>query len=142
MNLYRSKGRIWTGTQADARAANDGSKDFEHIDVPTDKAGLIGFLNEMEQRLAGGAPPAPVERDDDQADPEAPVISVRHSGSPPPIPVSACVACQRDARAAKMVTGAMSSICAQADIEDMDVKSLDKLIKAAQARRKLLSGDC
>ena len=46
MNLYRSKGYIWTGTQADAKAANDGDKNFEHIDVPTDKAGLIAFLNE------------------------------------------------------------------------------------------------
>lgn len=52
MNLYRSLGHIWTGTQADARAANNGDKDFEHIDVPTDKAGLLQFLNEMEARLA------------------------------------------------------------------------------------------
>ena len=52
MNLYRSLGHTWTGTQADARAANNGDKDFEHIDVPTDKAGLLQFLNEMEARLA------------------------------------------------------------------------------------------
>jgi hypothetical protein len=51
MNLYRSLGHIWTGTQADARAANNGDKDFEHIDVPTDKPSLLQFLNEMEARL-------------------------------------------------------------------------------------------
>ena len=50
MNLYRSLGHIWTGTQADARAANNGDKDFEHIDVPTDKASLLQFLNELQPK--------------------------------------------------------------------------------------------
>ena len=58
MNLYRSLGHIWTGTQADARAANNGDKDFEHIDVPTDKASLLQFMNAMQTPPAPEPPPA------------------------------------------------------------------------------------
>ena len=54
MNLYRSLGHKWTGTQADARAANNGDKNFEHIDVPTDKPGLLAFLNTFDVRLHTG----------------------------------------------------------------------------------------
>ena len=50
MNLYRSLGHVWTGTQADAKAANNGDKDFEHIEVPVDKAGLLQFLNELQPK--------------------------------------------------------------------------------------------
>lgn len=47
MKLYRSKGEIWTGTQADAKAAQGGT-DYETIEVPTDKPNLIRWLNEQE----------------------------------------------------------------------------------------------
>ncbi len=71
MNLYRSLGHIWTGTQADARAANNGDKDFEHIDVPTDKPSLLQFLNEMEARLTPKSEPADTVSAPDN-DPDAP----------------------------------------------------------------------
>jgi len=58
MNLYLSLGHIWTGTQADARAAQ-GGKDFQSIDVPTDKAGLLAFLNGMTQAAFLAAVEAP-----------------------------------------------------------------------------------
>lgn len=54
MNLYRSLGHIWTGTQKDAKAAGE----YEAIDVPTDKPSLLAFLNEMEARLAPEPEPA------------------------------------------------------------------------------------
>jgi len=54
MRLYRSKGHVWTGTEADAKAANDGMKGWEKIEVPTDKPSLIAWLNQH----APGKPPA------------------------------------------------------------------------------------
>ena len=71
MKLYLSNSRTWTGTQADAKAAQ-GGPDFESIEVPTDKPGLIAWLNEeweawyqeIDRRTseaAAGAPPARVE---------------------------------------------------------------------------------
>lgn len=41
MRLYLTSAG-WCGTQAEARAFG---KDFDQIEVPTDKAGLIAFLN-------------------------------------------------------------------------------------------------
>lgn len=50
MKLYLSKGRIWTGTQADAKAAQGGT-DYESIEVPTSKPELIVWLNEQWAKL-------------------------------------------------------------------------------------------
>lgn len=49
MKLYCTSLGQWAGTQADARLfkATHGV-DFEQIDVPTDKPGLIEFLNRHE----------------------------------------------------------------------------------------------
>lgn len=58
MRFYRSKGRIWTGTQADAKTAQ-GSNDYETIDVPTDKPTLLPWLNTFV--LRPGEEPAAVE---------------------------------------------------------------------------------
>lgn len=49
MRLYRTPLGQWAGTQADARTfkATHGV-DFALIEVPTDKAGLLAFLNKHE----------------------------------------------------------------------------------------------
>lgn len=49
MRLYRTTIGQWAGTQSDARLfkATHGV-DFEQVDVPTDKAGLLEFLNRHE----------------------------------------------------------------------------------------------
>lgn len=41
MRLYVSKNNQWTGTQSDAKALGS----FDQIEVPTDKPGLMEFLN-------------------------------------------------------------------------------------------------
>jgi hypothetical protein len=56
LNLYLSLGHIWTGTQADARAAQ-GGKDFLSVEVPTDKAGLLEFLNNRDRIKPEPTPP-------------------------------------------------------------------------------------
>lgn len=71
MKLYRSKGSIWTGTQADAKAAQGGT-DFEAIEVPVDKPSLIAWLNANVSAPTGAetipeTPAAP--------EPETPTIS-------------------------------------------------------------------
>lgn len=49
MRLYRTAGGRWAGTEAEARAAtrDEGSKpgSWRKVEVPTDKAGLLAFLN-------------------------------------------------------------------------------------------------
>lgn len=47
MKLYIANG-TYVGTQADARAI---TKQFTEVDVPTDKAGLIGYLNSLEHAV-------------------------------------------------------------------------------------------
>jgi hypothetical protein len=43
MRLYVSKNNEWTGTQLDAKASGA----YEQIEVPTDKVGLMAFLNDL-----------------------------------------------------------------------------------------------
>jgi hypothetical protein len=47
MKLYQSPDGVWTGTQADAKAhAREAGVSWREVEVPTDKAGLMAFLNE------------------------------------------------------------------------------------------------
>ena len=48
MRLYKNSNGVWAGTQADARKYC--GKAYSTVDVPTDKSGLLGFLNSI--RLA------------------------------------------------------------------------------------------
>ncbi len=43
MRLYVSKNNEWTGTQLDAKASGA----YEQVEVPTDKVGLMAFLNDL-----------------------------------------------------------------------------------------------
>tara|TARA_Y100000310_G_scaffold68193_1_gene63482 strand:+ start:119 stop:481 length:363 start_codon:yes stop_codon:yes gene_type:complete len=43
MKLYKNSNGVWAGTQADARKYC--GKDYQTVDVPTDKPNLLGFLN-------------------------------------------------------------------------------------------------
>ena len=43
MGLYKNSNGVWAGTQADARKYC--GKDYQTVDVPTDKPNLLGFLN-------------------------------------------------------------------------------------------------
>tara|TARA_B100000780_G_C20874415_1_gene347791 strand:+ start:204 stop:584 length:381 start_codon:yes stop_codon:yes gene_type:complete len=43
MRLYVSKNNEWTGTQLDAKATGA----YEQVEVPTDKVGLMAFLNDL-----------------------------------------------------------------------------------------------
>ena len=60
MKLYLCQDRTWAGTQADAKARG---KDFDTIEVPTDKPGLLSFLNQQANAVEDLRPvvaPAPV----------------------------------------------------------------------------------
>ena len=47
MRLYASPDGVWTGTQADAKAhAKQTNTTWKEVEVPTDKAGLLYFLND------------------------------------------------------------------------------------------------
>lgn len=52
MKLYLTQAGRWAGTQADARV--DGR--FDQIEVPTDKPGLIAWLNEQQRGAFPGSP--------------------------------------------------------------------------------------
>lgn len=54
MKLYRKTDGTWAGTQAEA------GKGFEPVEVPTDKPGLIAWLNDN----MGGATESPAEREE------------------------------------------------------------------------------
>ena len=45
MRLYTNSEGSWVGTQADAR--KEFGKDWNEVDVPTDKPSLLEFLNDM-----------------------------------------------------------------------------------------------
>ncbi len=73
MRLYVTNRGRWAGTQADAKtiAATDGA--WKHVEVPTDKAALLAFLNENG-----------VMEDEPAAEPDGPV-SVEMVQVPGPI---------------------------------------------------------
>lgn len=85
MKLYLSNDRVWTGTQADAKEAQ-GGPDFKTVEVPTDKPGLIEWLNrewslwwaEFDQQAGS-----------DRSQDAAPPVSSLPEPSPPPAPVRA-----------------------------------------------------
>jgi hypothetical protein len=74
MKLYLTANRFWTGTQADAKLYG---KDVEQIEVPTDKPGLVAWLQEEWNGFY-----AEVERLKGEAPAEAP----RPEGVAPPVP--------------------------------------------------------
>ena len=72
MNLYRDENGHWTGTQTDAKKTG---APWALVEVPTDKWGLISYLNNMERELRAtsgvneiepeplvSAPPAAVDK--------------------------------------------------------------------------------
>ena len=62
MRLYVSKNNQWTGTQSDAKALGS----FDQIEVPTDKPGLIAFLNCIEPKTSEVDTITPVDIVSDQ----------------------------------------------------------------------------
>lgn len=58
MNLYRDENGHWTGTQADAKLAAVGAP-WALVEVPTDKYGLLSFLNNIERELRATVPALP-----------------------------------------------------------------------------------
>lgn len=122
MNLYLSNGRIWTGTQKDAKAAGE----FVAVDVPTDKPGLLQWLNDRWAELLHPVPPPEPEM--------AAVYDVVQSQ--PPTNAGDCPACHRSPRVAQIVVNCEASMTAQAAIADVtDTRSLDRIIAVAVARR-------
>lgn len=118
MILYLSNGCDWTGTQADAKA-KQGGKDFETIEVPTDKTGLMAFLQAMPDRFPGiFSDVTPVE---DQAFMQ-PTLRISapdgeyqngdpthvHLKSRNPAAVTTCLICGRDERAQKLRQAALT----------------------------------
>ena len=49
MKLYLTRAKEWAGTQDDARKL--AGRDFVAVEVPTDKAGLLAFLNALQSSL-------------------------------------------------------------------------------------------
>lgn len=150
MKLYRSKDRIWTGTQADAKAANDGDKNFEHIEVPTDKAGLIAFLNEMEGRSQDVTEPLYMTEEEvmepseilaampfEKAD--EPLVYERKTPLPPV--VADCPACHRSKKQAKMSSTSSALINVRADLEDVHTTdAIDRIMAMVVNRRNEIVG--
>ena len=143
MKLSLSLGHVWTGTQADARAAQ-GGKDFETVEVPTDKPGLIAWLNQHWAGLGRQSElPQSLETSPDDSDPLA-LLGIKPDlivpGNPPPVTQGQCLACGRSAREAERAANAHAGICAKADLEDIsDLQSLDALEQAIVRRRAQLS---
>ena len=63
MRLYKNSEGVWAGTQLDARKYC--GKDYSTVDVPTDKPGLLGFLNLNQVGKASGSPTLDAIRDKD-----------------------------------------------------------------------------
>ena len=76
MKLYLSRGSIWTGTQADAKAAQGGT-DYQTIEVPDAKPERIKWLNEQWARFADAPPVAiAVEPEPEVEEPPAPPTEI------------------------------------------------------------------
>jgi hypothetical protein len=79
MRLYRI-GALWRGTEAEAKAAaREAGQEWQKVEVPTDKPGLLAFLNQ----------PPPVEPDE-----------IAATAEPAPTRPGTCPACDRSESAA------------------------------------------
>lgn len=152
MNLYLSLGRIWTGTQADAKEAQ-GGKDFRHIEFPTDKPGLLDTLNRMRELFPGMfevkdgvlgeqmAAPEPVDDEwvENVPDREDYPPAVRNAVIQPAANPADCPTCNRSARIAKVVANAQAGMTIKADLEDItSLTTLAQISDAVEARIKVL----
>jgi len=61
MKLYTNGEGDWAGTQADAKKLKGG---FKQVEVPVDKAGLLGYLNGASQKTEAPEPGTPVTKTD------------------------------------------------------------------------------
>lgn len=98
MRLYRTARGHWAGTQADARAAalddGAGARDWAEVDVPTDKPGLLAWLNANAGPAALEA--AAAERELDRRRDREAAAEARHATRP-----GDCPKCARAPRAAE-----------------------------------------
>ena len=132
------------GTQADAKTLDRG---FTPVDVPTDKAGLMAYVNRLFERINGKVDPVVetmkageiiVSAGDDgwNADHLKPAVEVFIDGEPPVAPLDQsvkhthhkgnCPMCDRSPKAAKT----LAEIDTRTQIEDM----LGKLDAEGRAR--------
>jgi hypothetical protein len=96
MRLYRIIGAAWAGTQADAkRSAGEHSAPWHETDVPTDKPGLLAWLNDRnvpartEELELLEAARVPLERDPmDVGGEEKPWVMGPATKDPPRVPTS------------------------------------------------------
>lgn len=58
MNTYQLADKTYVGTQAEAKASD---QTFQAVDIPTDKKGLIDFINELQIREESSPPEGDVE---------------------------------------------------------------------------------
>lgn len=79
MRLYVTPAGRWAGTQADAKAIGKEDGGWEEFEVPTDKPGLLEFLNSRQV----GAAPAPAPAIEPETPAPAPVPA-----APPPTALS------------------------------------------------------
>lgn len=94
MRLYCTDAGQWAGTQADARAL--AGKAWEEVDVPTDKPGLLAWLNG--NKVAAGGPSAVPGLT------LAPIVVAEATHLAEPAPIAApttCPKCSRTPRAAE-----------------------------------------
>ncbi len=137
MNLYLSNGRAWTGTQKDAKDAGP----FVAVDVPTDKPGLLRWLNENwigrgEPTVSPDGEETTGSRDEESHRRTEPEDGLTPVTSQPAANPTDCPACHRSPRVAQIVVNCEASMTAQAAIADVtDTRSLDRIIAVAVARR-------
>lgn len=150
MRLYLSKGRVWTGTQADAKAAQGGTNNYETVEVPDAKPARLAWLNEMWALFAGEAP-APVAPEPAVGLPDAPegmewrlALQTQFGGTERRSQwqpgVNECLSCHRTRKGAEM-TG---QIMAKDQIVDAlygitDQRHLDELEALIADRRRELN---
>lgn len=98
-------GERWQGTQADAKGlarrhdrnlVTRGAGNWAPRDVPTDKEGLLQFLNALELQLAGGLPATPAAAAVRQAEDPVPAAPAIDRGGN-------CPKCKFDRRSAERV---------------------------------------
>lgn len=149
MNLYLSLGRIWSGTQADAKEAQ-GGKDFVPVEVSTDKPSLLAFLNELPTKFPGmfqGQTQVVIEDGGFAVHPGELVVQTA-SATPPstepymksrdPAARGTCLTCGRSERHQKLRLVA----AIQADIAEVrNPEDLAAIIEAATAQKTRMESD-
>lgn len=127
------------GTQADAKALD---RNYEQVDLATDKAGYMAYVNILLRTSTPASAPEPYVEQDEEGEPRlvAPEPDLKHKNKGGPDwqsapPAGSCKRCISMSAAARQIEGIMAATNIEQTLYDCDEPFLDRIQAVITARR-------